>query len=342
MSFTESLEDLIARSPDGRVGIHRSWKRVKLSEVVKVLNGFPFASEKFNSAKGFPLIRIRDIQRGKTDTLFDGDFDKSYVVKTGDFLVGMDGDFQCGFWRGPPALLNQRVCKLIADESKIDSHFLAYSLPGYLNLINRNTPSITVKHLSSRTIQDIPLPFPPIDAQRDIASKVEELFSDLDAGVAGLERTRAKLKRYRASVLKAAVEGRLTEKWRAEQKAKGIAVEPAAKLLDRILAERRKNWEAAQLKKFADSGKPPPKGWEKKHPVPALVDSASEVTLPESWCWAHIEQLIEPEKHALKAGPFGSALKKSFYVPTGFKIYGQEQVIRGDPYFGDYFISEEK
>jgi type I restriction enzyme S subunit len=63
--------------------------------------------------------------------------------------------------------------------------------------------------------------------------------------------------------------------------------------------------------------------------------------LPEGWVWTGFEQLADGTKNAIKAGPFGSSLKKSFYTPRGFKIYGQEQVIKGDPYFGDYFISRE-
>ena len=66
-------------------------------------------------------------------------------------------------------------------------------------------------------------------------------------------RARANLKRYRAAVLKAAVEGQLTEQWRP----KHPATEPATKLLERILAERRKTWEADQLARFATAGKTP-------------------------------------------------------------------------------------
>ena len=69
--------------------------------------------------------------------------------------------------------------------------------------------------------------------QRRIVAKLDELFSDLDAGVAALERVRANLKRYRAAVLKAAVEGKLTEDWRA----KHPDTEPASVLLERILTE---------------------------------------------------------------------------------------------------------
>ena len=87
------------------------------------------------------------------------------------------------------------------------------------------------------------VPIAPANEQRRIVSKIDELFSDLDAGVAALERAKANLKRYRAAVLKAAVEGKLTEQWRAEHPPK----ETAPQLLERILKERRRKWEAEQL-----------------------------------------------------------------------------------------------
>ena len=64
---------------------------------------------------------------------------------------------------------------------------------------------------------------PPKQEQHRIVAKIEELFSDLDAGVAALERAKAKLKRYRAAVLKAAVEGKLTEEWRKQRVEAGVS-----------------------------------------------------------------------------------------------------------------------
>jgi type I restriction enzyme S subunit len=64
--------------------------------------------------------------------------------------------------------------------------------------------------------------------------------------------------------------------------------------------------------------------------------------LPKGWNVVSITDLADKNKHSLKAGPFGSSLKKDFYVKEGYKIYGQEQVIRDDPFFGDYYINEEK
>ena len=63
---------------------------------------------------------------------------------------------------------------------------------------------------------------------------------------------------------------------------------------------------------------------------------------PKGWDMQLIEEVVANEKNALKAGPFGSALKKEYYVASGYKIYGQEQVISGDCTFGDYYIDEER
>ena len=66
------------------------------------------------------------------------------------------------------------------------------------------------------------------------------------------------------------------------------------------------------------------------------------VSNPKGWPMPRIEEVVSADKNALKAGPFGSALKKEYYVESGYKIYGQEQVISGNPDYGDYYIDEER
>ena len=157
---------------------------------------------------------------------------------------------------------------------------------------------VGIHHLSADRFATMPFLLPPLPEQRRIVSKIEELFSDLDAGVAALQRAKANLKRYRAAVLKAAVEGHLTADWRAEQAARAkrsrtanTSPETASQLLDRILTERRQKWEAAQLAKFAATGKTPPKDWQSKYPAPTPPDTKDLPSLPEGWCWASVEQL---------------------------------------------------
>jgi type I restriction enzyme S subunit len=290
VSFNESLEKIIAENRNQLVGKYHNWERVRLADVASVLNGFPFQSDSFTAdpRAGRPLVRIRDLLRGTTNTYYRGEFDPTYLVKDGDLLVGMDGDFNSAVWRGGYGLLNQRVCRIAPQSDHYDGRFLAYALPGYLDAINAYTSSITVKHLSSHTVSDIPLPLPPKPEQARIADTLDELFSDLDAAVAALERTKAKLKLYRASVLKAAVEGELTAEWRARHP----KTEHASELLLRILAERRRRWEEGQVAKSTARGLTAPKNWKAKYQEPMAVNGADALELPACWCCASLDALI--------------------------------------------------
>ena len=145
----------------------------------------------------------------------------------------------------------------------------------------------TQQNISQTVIKSFPFVVAPLAEQRRIASAIEEQFTLLDAGVTALERTRANLKRYRASVLKAAVEGRLTERWREQHP----DVEDASAILERISEERRKEWEEAQLAKYEEAGKTPPKNWRSKYKEPAAPDTDDPTKLPEKWCPASLEQL---------------------------------------------------
>ena len=289
MAFTMTVAELIDADTSGLLGKHATWERVPLAEVAAILNGAPFDSALFSTTEGMPLVRIRDVTTGQTNTYYTGTYEDAYLVHQGDLLVGMDGDFNSGFWGPKTALLNQRVCKISPIEPFYDKRLLALALPGYLAAINANTPSVTVKHLSSRTIGEIGLPLPPAAEQTRIVAKLEELLSDLEAGVAELKAAQKKLAQYRQSLLKAAVEGALTAAWRTQHQ----PTETGAQLLQRILQERRARWEARQLAKFAEQGKTLPKDWQKKYPEPVQPDASGLPQLPQGWVWATIDQIAQ-------------------------------------------------
>ncbi len=191
MSFTASLADIVRENSNGLLGDGGGlWPRVPLLQVASIQNGYPFPSAQFDRENGVPLIRIRDIDSDTTEVCFNGSYDESFVVNAGDLLIGMDGDFHAHTWRGPRGLLNQRVCRITPSTHAVDIRYLSHVLPGYLAAINAKTSSITVKHLSSRTISEIPLPLPPIDEQRRIASMLDEYLSDLTAANATMGRAR--------------------------------------------------------------------------------------------------------------------------------------------------------
>lgn len=133
---------------------------------------------------------------------------------------------------------------------------------------------------------------PPIEEQLRIVAEIEKQFSRLDAGIAALKRVQANLKRYRASVLRAACEGRLVATEAELARQEGREYEPADALLKRILAERRARWEADQMAKMEAQGRLPlDNAWKAKYQEPAALDKANLPELPEGWCWANVDAL---------------------------------------------------
>ena len=137
------------------------------------------------------------------------------------------------------------------------------------------TGAVGQKRVHTAYLSACPIPRAPLDHQKLIVAEIEKQFSRLDEAVAGLKRIKANLKRYKAAVLKAAVEGKLTEEWRKEHP----DIEPASQLLKSILAARKQKWEE--------------KNPGKKYKEPAAPDTSNLPELPKGWVWATIDQVAE-------------------------------------------------
>ncbi|MFT7413058.1 MAG: type I restriction enzyme S subunit [Paraglaciecola sp.] len=146
------------------------WHDHRLGDNVSPLSGFPFSSSAFSNENGFPLIRIRDLLDGKTELKYSGKFEKSYVIKADDVLIGMDGDFHLVKWKGQEALLNQRILKLIENrQSELCLDFLFYWLAPFLIKVNEQTAATTVKHLSTFDVVNAIVHAPAYEQQEKIA-----------------------------------------------------------------------------------------------------------------------------------------------------------------------------
>lgn len=217
MSFSASVAELVQTSASPLVGAAPSWVRVELADVAAILNGYPWKSTYFNGQLGEPVIRIRDVTSGSTETKYSGEVVDGYWIENGDLLIGMDGDFNVRVWDGGRALLNQRVCRIAPDKSFYLPELLAHALPGYLQLIHDETHSITVKHLSSKTLAEIPLPLPPLAEQRRIVAKIDSLTGKSRRARDHLDHIPRLVEKYKRAVLAAAFRGDLTREWRREE-----------------------------------------------------------------------------------------------------------------------------
>jgi len=205
-------------------------------------------------------------------------------VEAGDILlsitadVGMVGLATKGL---PEAYVNQHVA-LVRPRSTVWPPGLAYAFldpQGLQALVKKSQYGATKPGLSLIQVRSFQVGVAPLAEQHRIVEAIESYFTRLDNAVATLERVRRNLKRYRASVLKAAVEGRLVPTEAELARAEGRDYEPASVLLDRILAERRRPWSGTSHRG--------------NYEEPFALDTGELPELPDGWCWASMDALAE-------------------------------------------------
>lgn len=147
---------------------------VKVCDCARIVNGFAFRSNLFTTVReGLPVIRIRDVVRGRSETYYKGEYPDGAVIRNGDLLIGMDGEFNIANWQSGTALLNQRVCKVEAKDGVSDITYLRHALRIVLKRIEDRTPFVTVKHLSSEELKEETIPLPELSEQQQIAMRLE-------------------------------------------------------------------------------------------------------------------------------------------------------------------------
>lgn len=164
-----------------------------------------------------------------------------------------------------------------------------------------NMPKIT-----GAVVRELPFPLPPAALLGRIVAKLDALLAQSRAAREQLDAVPQLVEQYRQSVLAAAFRGDLTKEWRE----KNPDVEPASKLLERIRAERRRQWEAAELAKMKAKGKAPKDDkWKAKYEEPEPVRLKG---LPRGWCAATLESLCDADRGI----PYG-IIKTGDPVPGG-------------------------
>jgi len=187
--------------------VPKHWEVLRGKYVLNILSGFPFDSQKFefeDNGVYMPLIRIRDINGSSTEVYYSGSYPIESVVKTGEVLIGMDGDFNISKWKGTNALLNQRVCKL-REDSSMNTHYAFYMLSSPLKAINSVTYATTVKHLSVYDIYNAFIPVPPISEQAAIATYLDTHCAKIDNLISIQQKRIALLQELKQSVITHAV-----------------------------------------------------------------------------------------------------------------------------------------
>jgi type I restriction enzyme S subunit len=281
---------------------------VRVGEALRLVNGRAFKPSEWNKS-GLPIVRIQNLNNPDAPfNYYEGDLPEKFLLGDGDLLFAWSGtpgtSFGAHIWRGGKAWLNQHIFKVHFDEKQFDKRYLQLAINRNLHeYIRAAHGGAGLAHITKGRFEESLLPCPPIDEQQHIVAEIEKQFTRLDAGVASLKRVHAALKRYRASVLKAACEGRLvlTEAELARKENRGY--ETGEQLLQRLLKERREKW----------NGK-------SKYKEPVKPDLLNPPSLPAGWCWVGTEQLSAAIDNAVTIGPFGSNLMVKDYREAGIPL----------------------
>ena len=173
------------------------WQQVPLSRLLTFQNGYPFSSSAYDEEKkGLRLIRNRDLRFDDRIVYYDGHPLQEFVVKDGDLLVGMDGDFTPCVWHKGIGLLNQRVGRILPRGNHV-LRFLGYLLEIHLKAVQGDTARTTVKHLSSKTVEGMIVHVPDPDEQQHIS----DFLSSLDNLIKAEDRKLEALRQHKKGLI---------------------------------------------------------------------------------------------------------------------------------------------
>jgi len=301
------------------------WKQVRVKDVADSIQ-YGHTASAVERKKGPRFLRITDIQDGRVDWSAVPSCDippeeiPKYRLAQGDIVFARTGattgkSYLIGDC--PEAVFASYLIRVRVSAAVYPRYLAAFFLsPAYWQQIEASKRGIGQPNVNGKILGEVLLPLPPLNEQRGIVAEIEKQFTRLEAGVVGLRRVQANLKRYRAAVLKAACEGKLvsTEAELATQS--GRSFETGARLLERILTERRQKWTV-----------------QGKYKEPAAPETANLTPLPEGWTWATVEQLAAPEPNSITDGPFGSNLKTEHYTDSGPRVIRLQNI--GDGIYVD-------
>lgn len=270
---------------DSLPALPKGWVWTNFDETsIKMCNGI---SKRQNKDKiGIPVTRIETISNGEID------FDKvGYLENLSEDIIEYfrlcDGDILFSNINSDPhlgktALFNNNNLLLLhgmnlllirPNQKIISPKFLNYLCNFYRfsgKFIDIAHRAVNQSSINQTNLKNLQFPLAPISEQHRIITKIEELFTKLDAGEEALHTIQTQLKVYRQAVLKAAMTGKLTEQWRVEYKDE---LEPASVLLEKIREERKKKLG----KKYKEL---PP------------IDMSNLPQLPGGWIWVRLGDIL--------------------------------------------------
>lgn len=309
--------------PDESFLIPKTWKWVQLDQIGSFGSGTGFPKEHQGEGEGeIPFFKVSDMNRNEKEMVHSVNWISRSLAKKIRANILPVGTIIFPKIGGAIATNKRRV---LVRESCIDNNCLGF-IPGkntygdwvfmlFTNIdltkyqVGTSVPALNIGRLS--TIQ---VALPPISEQKRIVKKVEELMKQLDE----LEAKKQERDETRTRLARSAL----------QSLGKG-----ESKVAFEYLTELIKNQDDIDelekaLRMLAVFGH-------------LTSKTAEETDIPKSWKWTKWGDVLSDEKYSMKRGPFGSALRKDYFVPDGVMVYEQYNAIH-DVDRARYFISDEK
>lgn len=284
----------------------KDWEVVKLGKFVEYQKGKKPKNQSITESAKYhlPYIDIEAFEHGIIKSWTDGEGCR--LCSDTDFLMVWDGSRSGLVGMGLKGALGSTLMRL--NFPSMENQYAYYFLLSKYQEINTRAKGSGTPHVDPDLLWNYDFPIPPYDEQKRIVAKIEELFSELDSGIASLKTAREQLKIYRQSLLKHAFEGKLTEQWRKEN---ADQLETPEQLLTRIQQERK-----ARYQQQLNDWKLAVKDWEvqgkegqrpsKPKKLAVLKDiSKSELSelasLPVGWSYVRLGNLIDEPTYGTSA-----------------------------------------
>ena len=275
------------------------WTITTLGEACIVIQGQSPPGTTYNTkGTGLPFLQGKAEFADLYPTAIKWCSAPSKVADPGDVLISIRAPV------GPTNLCAVKSCigrglAAIRPLGGVPSRYALYALRATEEELRSRSTGTTFEAVRGDHLRSHVLPLAPLAEQHRIVAEIEKQFTRLDASIAALKRVQTNLKRYRASVLKAACEGKLVPTEAELAQTEGRDYEPADRLLARILTERRARWESQEKRG-------------RKYKEPAVPDTSNLPKLPEGWVWATVNQV----SHRIQYGTSSKAGSDASGIPV--------------------------
>ncbi len=190
---------------DPNYELDAGWKVADIYSIANIIYGAPFASKLFNiDGEGIPIVRIRDLKNQELVTYTTEKHPKGYLIKHGDIVVGMDGEFRPYIWGNDEAWLNQRVC-IFDNKREMGKAFLYCTIKPLLHSVEATELATTVIHIGKKDFDEFRVVLPP----EDMLARFESLTNGMYNKIVECQVENRRLAQLRDSLLPKLMSGEL-------------------------------------------------------------------------------------------------------------------------------------